>query len=119
MLPDGSRYRDSSGSDEAARGVRPGPAPRSFGTATGVMEHRLRAGDRLDLLARHYYGDDRLWWRLLDANPELLYGGDAIREHPLWKDPEGRWSDAPSAPDTPPQAVPTVGRTLLVPAEED
>ena len=40
----------------------------------------MRAGDRLDLLARHYYNDDRLWWRIVDANPESLYGGDLLTE---------------------------------------
>jgi len=28
------------------------------------------------LLARHYYNDDRLWWRILDANPDILHAGD-------------------------------------------
>jgi nucleoid-associated protein YgaU len=75
-----SRYRDArpfspaDGDRDAFDGVR----PRPIGRATGIVEHRVQAGDRLDLLARHYYNDDRLWWRIVDANPEILYAGDVI-----------------------------------------
>ncbi|ATB39030.1 hypothetical protein CYFUS_004469 [Cystobacter fuscus] len=61
---------------EVFRGVR----PRAIGPATGVLEHMVRSGDRLDLLARHYYNDPRLWWRIVDANPAFLYGGDLTLE---------------------------------------
>jgi len=44
------------------------------------VEHVIAAGDRLDLLARHYYNDDRLWWRIVDANPAFLYAGDMVLE---------------------------------------
>lgn len=33
---------------------------------------RLGGGEGLDLLARRLYGDEGLWWRILDANP-LVY----------------------------------------------
>ena len=55
-----------------------GIRPRQIGSAPGVVEHRVSAGDRLDLLARHYYNDDRMWWHILDANPQLLFGGDLM-----------------------------------------
>lgn len=58
------------------RAAFPGLRPRFPGPAAGVLEHTLAAGDRLDLLALHYYNDPRLWWRILDANPELLCGAD-------------------------------------------
>ncbi len=58
----------------------PGIRPRSIGEATGVIEHVVQAGDRPDLLARHYYNNDRLWWRILDANPDLLHGGSLADE---------------------------------------
>src|SRR5690348_14060473 len=32
---------------------------------------RVQQGDEPDLLAWRYYGDERLWWRILDANPVL------------------------------------------------
>jgi len=32
----------------------------------------LREGDRIDLMALRLYGDERLWWKIADANPEIL-----------------------------------------------
>lgn len=51
-----------------------GLRPRSIQSLEGVIEHEVQQGDRLDTLARHYYKNDRLWWRIIDANPDLLYG---------------------------------------------
>jgi hypothetical protein len=62
--------------------------------ATGVLEHTLKSTDRLDLLALHYYNDSRKWWRILDANPEILCGADL-------SDPE------------------LVGTVILIPAAEE
>lgn len=64
----------SAGADGAFAGIR----PRAIAAATGVIEHTVREGDRLDLLAKHYYNDDRLWWRIVDANPDLVHGADAV-----------------------------------------
>jgi len=78
MFQKGSRYQDSmiftifSDGSRVFAGIR----PRTIGPAAGVIEHRVKAGDRLDLLSRNYYNDDRLWWRIVDANPHALYGGD-------------------------------------------
>ncbi len=52
-------------------------------TASGPStRHRLRPGDALDLLARRVYGEERLWWRILDANPVVhpldLESGDGV-----------------------------------------
>lgn len=78
MLLPNSRYK-SSRPFERADGARgepfPGLRPRAIGSATGVIEHVVREGDRLDHLARHYYNDERLWWRILDANPQITFGG--------------------------------------------
>lgn len=49
---------------------------RDVKTEPGVIEHTLTEGDRLDLLALHYYNDDRKWWLILDANPEISYAGE-------------------------------------------
>lgn len=32
----------------------------------------FKQGDRLDLLAKKYYGDPQMWWAILDANPEYM-----------------------------------------------
>lgn len=37
-----------------------------------LTQHRLVQGETLDQLAFRYFGDERLWWRILDANP-LVY----------------------------------------------
>lgn len=74
MFLRGSRYEKNRRFDPSDRfeGVR----PRDIPDTEGAIEHVIKAGDRLDHLARHYYNNDRLWWRILDANPDVLYGGD-------------------------------------------
>lgn len=82
-----SRYRNARpfttapGRTDQFGGVR----PRVIGEARGVLEHQVQSGDRLDLLARHYYNNDRLWWRIVDANPEFLYAGDIELEDMVGK----------------------------------
>lgn len=80
MLKKGSRYEKARTFNATSDGltVFEGIRPRDIGTANGVIEHVIKAGDRLDLLAGHYYNDDRLWWRIVDANPEFLFGGDMV-----------------------------------------
>lgn len=66
--------------DEDGGEVFPGAGAREIGPADGVIEHVVQAGERLDLLARHYYNDDRLWWRILDANPRFVFAGNLVSE---------------------------------------
>lgn len=49
---------------------------RTIGPATGVLEYIVKEDDRLDLLALYFYVDSRKWWRILDANPDIIFGGD-------------------------------------------
>jgi nucleoid-associated protein YgaU len=55
------------------------PRPRP---TTSIGRHVLHEGEGLDLLAREFYGDEALWWRLLDANPLVhpfdLKAGDVL-----------------------------------------
>jgi hypothetical protein len=76
MLTRKSRYRDARPFEKESRGetVFRGLRGRLIGSATGVVEHEVKVGDRLDRLAYHYYNDDRLWWRIVDANPEVVFG---------------------------------------------
>lgn len=37
---------------------------------------RTDAADRLDAMAAYLYGDERLWWKIADANPEILDWSD-------------------------------------------
>lgn len=77
-----SRYENPVGFTAAA-GVEPhfrGGRPRRIGSANGVLEYTIQAGDRLDLLALYFYVDSRKWWRILDANPEITFGADLSLE---------------------------------------
>jgi hypothetical protein len=82
MLVKKSRYRDAKTFEPLSDGseVFPGLRARSIGPATGMIEHEVSASDRLDQLARNYYNDDRLWWRIVDANPEFVFGPDMLGE---------------------------------------
>lgn len=40
-------------------------------TTGPMVAHRVTRGETIDLLARRYLGDERLWWRILDANPQI------------------------------------------------
>lgn len=64
--------------DSNGNTVFSGVRARHFGSATGVIEHVVRAGDRLDLLALHYYNNNRMWWRIVDANPQSVFAGNLI-----------------------------------------
>lgn len=83
MLTKNSRYKNSV--YFAPADIFPGLRARTIGPATGVIEHEIHAGDRLDLLARHYYNDDRLWWRIVDANPECIFAQHLLDETSVGK----------------------------------
>jgi len=53
-----------------------GRRPRVIGLASPVLEYTVKEGDRLDLLSLYFYNNDRKWWRILDANPEIIFGAD-------------------------------------------
>jgi len=112
MLLPKSRYRKTrffnapDGGDVPFRGLR----PRSIGPATGLVEHTLREGDRLDHLARHYYNDDRLWWRILDANPQIVFGGELLPVED-WRPTESSESSS--------NGESLVGQIILIPRGEE
>ena len=70
VAPDGSHRHVI-----ALRLPRPDPG-------TPIGRRVLREGERVDLIAGELFGDDGLWWRLLDANPLVhpfdLKPGDAL-----------------------------------------
>ncbi len=82
MLTKKSRYKNSPRFAPSADGmvVFNGVRARQIDSATGVIEHEILAEDRLDHLARHYYNDDRLWWRIVDANPQFSFGPEMLGE---------------------------------------
>jgi len=38
-----------------------------------MTPYQVKQGETIDLLAQRFYGDEGLWWRILDANPEVIY----------------------------------------------
>ena len=82
MLLKKSRYQKNArpfepqGEEGVFRGIR----ARNVTTLEGVIEHTICETDRLDHLAQHYYNDDRLWWRIVDANPKLLFADQLLGE---------------------------------------
>ena len=73
MFDRSSRYANVLGFTAAGF---PGTRPRPIPITPGVIEHTLTRDDRLDRMAVHYYNDPHKWWLILDANPEIAYGGD-------------------------------------------
>ncbi|MCL2643842.1 MAG: hypothetical protein FWD51_00070 [Betaproteobacteria bacterium] len=69
-----SRYKDSK--HFAAPAQFKGIRQRDIGPATGIVEYQLKEWDRIDMLSFNYYNDVDLWWRILDANPEVLCAVD-------------------------------------------
>lgn len=80
VIAKGSRYESTkefageNGKEPAFGGIR----PRKIGPAAGVLEYTVKEGDRLDLLSLHFYNNTRRWWRILDANPQIIFGADLM-----------------------------------------
>ncbi|MCX6629846.1 MAG: hypothetical protein NTW28_19690 [Candidatus Solibacter sp.] len=98
-----TRYDDiqtftAAGDQSSFAGLRPRPIPET----AGVVEHVIAAGERLDLIARHYYNDDRAWWRIVDANPWMVRatpadGSERFAQHLYLTRLEGRTILIPKA----------------------
>lgn len=63
-----SRYQSSS-SDPGVPYVQRRFLPRRSEISLAV-EHMVKGGDRVDMLAARYFGDPELYWRVCDANME-------------------------------------------------
>lgn len=46
--------------------------PLYFPPDSVVIRHQVIQSDRLDFLAYNYLGDARLWWVILELNPQYL-----------------------------------------------
>ncbi len=104
-----SRYADTPDFAAEPRGnsTFSGVRPRDIGPAPGILEHGVKTGDRLDRLATHYYGDNRLWWRIGDANGGVLHAADLV------------FDPGADAPDDPQGRRDMVGHTILIPKAEE
>lgn len=78
MKRKGSRYENTAAFSDA-KGFS-GYRERSLTSPPGLVEHTVLDSDRLDHMANEYYKSDRRWWRILDANPEFLYGFELVDE---------------------------------------
>lgn len=98
-----SRYRrlpDVVALDAAGRALE-SKALRLLPAAPGDVLHTVEEGDRLDHLAFKYYKQPRDWWRIADANPDVLSPfallGDAphvtVRLDVSWEGPAPPWGD--------------------------
>ena len=80
MIEKGSRYESArefageNGKELVFGGIR----SRKIGPAAGVLEYTVKEGDRLDLLSLYFYNNTRRWWRILDANPQIIFGADLM-----------------------------------------
>ncbi len=80
VIEKGSRYESAkefageNGKETVFGGIR----PRKIGPTAGVLEYTVKEGDRLDLLSLHFYNNTRRWWRILDANPQIIFGADLM-----------------------------------------
>jgi hypothetical protein len=80
-----SRYRDvpdvavpdARGRIVSAKDSRPLP------TVTGTFRHTVTSSDRLDQLANQYYGQSLRYWRICDANPDLLSPFALLDQEPV------------------------------------
>ncbi len=80
MIRKGSRY-ESAKAFSGTKGKEPvfgGIRPRRIVPVAGVLEYTINEGDRLDLLSLHFYNNSHRWWRILDANPQILFGADLM-----------------------------------------
>jgi nucleoid-associated protein YgaU len=80
MIEKGSRYESAKGfaGEDGKEPVFGGIRPRKIRPAAGVLEYIVKEGDRLDLLSLHFYNNTRRWWRILDANPQIIFGADLM-----------------------------------------
>jgi len=65
------QFRDAEGN--VHRGIRP---PSYYPTLFAAKRYIVQEGDHLDEIALEAYRDERMWWIIAAANPELLYPGD-------------------------------------------
>lgn len=74
MITADSRYSDSPivtiSTDTGDRMVIVPGDPSSY--TFNYVNYIARGLDRIDLIANAFYGDPKIWWKIADANPEIL-----------------------------------------------
>ena len=77
-----SRYANNTvtpitGKDKVTRStiiVNPPVAPATYSIST----YTWQTGDQIDYLAYSAYRDETQWWRIADANPEIMFWNNII-----------------------------------------
>jgi hypothetical protein len=54
--------------------INPPSVPATFSIST----YTWQTGDQIDYLAYSAYRDETQWWRLADANPEILFWNNIV-----------------------------------------
>ncbi|GAA1579262.1 hypothetical protein GCM10009678_72360 [Actinomadura kijaniata] len=62
---------DGRGGQREVRYLLPGGQEHNQVAAPPTSWHRVRADDRIDLIAAHYLGDPAAYWQVCDANAAL------------------------------------------------
>lgn len=95
MVDPGSRYAavPAVATPDARGRVLTGTDVRLLPDVVGTLAHQVQQGDRLDLLAEVYYGRPAQWWRICDANPDVLSPLALVGAEPVVT------TDVPVAPD--------------------
>lgn len=47
--------------------------PPNKAVVYGISTYTWQLGDQIDYLSFSAYGDETQWWRIADANPEILF----------------------------------------------
>ena len=61
--------QDAKGVVRATIIIEPPTTPSTLGVST----YTWQIGDQIEYLASSAYGDETQWWRIANANPEILY----------------------------------------------
>lgn len=75
MILPNSRYANSTVTTVVKEGVSVAvivPSPAATYSFTYV-NYQVAVGDRIDTLAFQFYADPSQWWRIAQANPEILF----------------------------------------------
>jgi hypothetical protein len=118
MFTKNSRYLPVQRFAPSADGSLPfkGVRARLPAGAAGVVEHTLETGERFDHLATEYYNDSQLWWRIVDANADLLC---ALQIESLGLAPAPGTEAAAVAGAAAPSHQDDVGIVVLIPRARD
>lgn len=110
----GSRYQNVPLFEPLDSGefVFKGLRARPVGPAEGTLEHTVVFKDRLDSLGQNYYSDPRGWYRIAEANIDVLFPEDLIFD-------DLSSEENSSGPENSEKFSAPLGRLLLIPRRKE